>query len=123
MLPGQPRSGPGGTDVCSPSPLSDILVSCGVAVSVAVELEFTPGAAGELIDLLWQHLSAAPGGVLVGAVHLVGDHGQIVVHLADPQVQQLVVFPGQVLRMVDPADPLTWQVLDGRDTMHLRQPK
>lgn len=57
-------------------------------------------------------------------MHLVGgDRGQMVANLADPQVQQVVVLPGQMLLMKDPADPVTWQVIDSPDTMHLRQPQ
>lgn len=92
-------------------------------MNATVELVFTAGAAGALIDLLWQHLPVAPDGLLVGAMHLVGDRGQIVVNLADPQVQQVVVLPGQMLLMKDTADPVTWQVIDSPDTMHLRQPQ
>ncbi len=87
-----------------------------------IELLFTPGNAAGFIDQLWTRLPAQPGGALVGAVHLVGDRGQIVVRFSASDVQELIVRPGQVLVAGDPVDPATWSVIDGPALPRLNLP-
>ena len=91
--------------------------------AATLELPFTPGAADGFIKLLWFSVPPPPVGPVVGILHLVGDRGQILIQLSDPDVRQLVIRPGQVLRAADPTNPRTWQVVDPPDTTHLRMPQ
>ena len=88
-----------------------------------LELAFTPGAAAGFIEQLWFSVPTPPAGPLVGILHLVGDRGQILIQLSGPEISQLVVRPGQILRAVDPTNPRTWHVFDPPDTTHLRLPR
>ena len=63
-----------------------------------------------------------PGGALVGVVHLVGDRGQMSVRVSAPDVQELVVLPGQVLVVVDRLDPGSWSVVDSPAPRRLKLP-
>ena len=97
--------------------------SWGGSLTGPVELLFTAGDAAAFIDLLWVHVPAHPGGVLVGALHLPGDHGQILIRVSTPGVGELVVLPGQLLTVADPADARTWSVVDGPAAPRLNLPR
>ena len=79
-----------------------------------VVLRYHVGDAAAFIDALWQHFQAAPEGPLLGAIHLVGDRGQIQIQVNDPATRELVVEPGQILHARDALDPHTWGVTDDR---------
>lgn len=74
------------------------------------ELRYRPEDPTGFIDALWQ---AVPAAVLAGVIHLAGDRRQIRVQPADQRVPALILFPGQVVQLVDLSDPSTWQVIDG----------
>lgn len=92
-------------------------------MNAPLTLPFTPGDAATFIDRLWRYLPAHPDGAFLGAMHHVGDQGQIVVNLNHPQVKELVVRPGQILLVPEPRDPITWTVVETPDTTHLRLPQ
>jgi hypothetical protein len=62
------------------------------------------------IDEIWQ---AVPATALTGVLHLAGDRRQIHVQPADQRIPPLILCPGQVMRLIDPADPASWQIVDG----------
>lgn len=62
------------------------------------------------IDAIWQ---AVPATALTGVLHLAGDRRQIHVEPADQRIPPFILCPGQVMRLIDPADPATWEIIDG----------
>lgn len=62
------------------------------------------------VDAIWQ---AVPAAALTGVIHLAGDRRQIQVMPADQRIPALILCPGQVMHLGDPADPGTWQVAGG----------
>ncbi len=81
-----------------------------------------PGEAAAFLAQLWAQLPPHPAGALLGAIHLAGDRGQIVVRANGPEALEFVVRPGQVLVAEDPADPGTWSVVEGPRPPRLNLP-
>ena len=74
------------------------------------DVRYVPEDPAGFIDALWQAVSAT---ALTGVMHLAGDRRQIHVQAADQRIPPFILCPGQVMRLVDPGDPGTWQIVDG----------
>lgn len=74
------------------------------------ELRYLPEDPAGFIDAIWQ---AVPAETLTGVIHFAGNRRQIHVRPADHRKPTLTLCPGQVMRLGDPADPGTWQIIDG----------
>ena len=91
-------------------------------VTATVRLLFTADDPVGFLDLLWTNLPAHPGGPLLGAVHVRGDRGRVVVRVSGSSGTEFVVLPGQVLQVGDPSNSDTWTVVDGPAPPRLNLP-